>query len=111
MQQQHEYPNPYRALARAIVLQALMDLGSKRDSSEASYYRFEAEQWLFGSSPGYYMICDIAEYHPSRIKTVAQRIKDKGMSWRAPAGQGKRYEERKLYREKLKRFSVRSCMA
>lgn len=92
-----------QALACAVILQALMDLGSRAKHKEAEQAKHDAKEWIFGNSRNLHMVCDMADIHPWAIKRAGQKILDEGgLNWRAPAGKGKRYWERRNYRERVK---------
>lgn len=93
--------NPYKSLARAKIVQFLCDLGTRNLKDEAQFFKMKAEHWFFGGGKNredFYAWCDIADLHPDDIRSVAADVRDQGLHWRAAAGMGKRYQERRNYR-------------
>lgn len=92
----------FRALARAKILQMLIDLGSRSKSKEAVNEKTMAECFILNNPKELNFWCDIAEMNPWDVKRKAKEILENGYTWRAEAGKGKRYEERLIYRQKIK---------
>lgn len=91
---------PEVRLWRAVILQVIQDFASQSRNKDAQTAKLHARNWIFGCSHDLHTVCDMADIHPHVLKTVANRIATSGLSWRAPAGKGKRYLERKLYRDR-----------
>jgi len=90
------------ALWAAVITQAMMDALSKADNSEANYHKFEAINWLTGNSKNFITVCHHAGLDPDYVRRKAKRALSSPVAWRAEAGKGKRYHERKSYRKRLK---------
>ena len=94
--------NPYKSLAKAKIVQYLCDLGTRSLSEEAQFFKMKAGHWFFGGGKNqedFYGWCDIADLHPDDIRAIAADVRDQGLHWRAAPGMGKRYHERKVYRQ------------
>ena len=86
-----------------VVTQAMIDaLGKSRDP-EVLYHKHEAIHWLSEGSKDFIMVCQCAGFDPDYVRRKAKRALACPMPWRAPAGKGERYLERKVYRENLRR--------
>lgn len=90
------------ALWVAVITQAMMDALSNAASAEARYHKNEAIHWLTGNSRDFVMVCLSAGMDPDCVRRKAKRALASPSPWRAEAGKGKRYLERKAYRQKLK---------
>lgn len=103
----HEPPDdrlPEQSLWVAIITQAMMDALSRAGSAEAAYHRGEAIHWLTTPSKDFNEVCLNAGFEPDYIRRMAKKTLEKKRLWRAPAGKGKRYQERKLYRKRMKKW-------
>ena len=104
-----EWEGPYNtvrgetALWVAVITQAMMDALSRARNSEAMYHKHEAIRWLSDNSKDFRLVCMLAERDPDAIRRQAKRALVSPVSWRAAAGHGKRYNERKAYRQRLKK--------
>ncbi len=97
--------NPVRgesALWVAVITQAMMDALSKSKNKEAQYHKHEAIRWLTESSKDFIEVCLNAGLNPDDVRRKAKKAIANPTLWRAEAGAGKRYIERKTYREKQK---------
>lgn len=90
------------ALWSAVITQALMDALSKSRSVEACYHKQEAIHWLTGNSKDFITVCLFAGFDPDYIRKKAKRAISNPNPWRAAPGEGKRYQERKKYRQQQK---------
>jgi hypothetical protein len=86
----------------AVITQAMMDAMSNARSSEALYHKHEATAWLTGNSKDFITVCHLAGMDPGYVRRKAKRALVAPIAWRAKAGSGKRYQERKSYRERTK---------
>ena len=91
-----------QALWVAVITQAMMDALSRASSSEARYHKNEAINWLTGNSKDFVTVCLHAGLDPNYVRRKAKRSLLNPQNWRADAGKGKRYEERKAYRKRKK---------
>jgi hypothetical protein len=90
------------ALWVAVITQAMMDALSRSRHPEAVYYKHEAINWLTGGSRNFKTVCLMAGLDPDYVRSQAKKSLLSPMPWRAEAGTGKRYEERRAYRKHLK---------
>lgn len=88
------------ALWVAVITQALQDVLSNCKKSESIYQKHEAINWLTSNSKDFNDVCLCAGLNPDYVRRKAKKIIANPKSWRAEAGKGKRYDERKKYREK-----------
>jgi hypothetical protein len=86
----------------AVITQAMMDALSKANNAEAIYHKHEATHWLTGNSKDFIMVCLFAGFDPDYIRRKAKRTLIAPTRWRAEAGKGSRYIERKAYRRSKK---------
>jgi len=86
----------------AVITQALMDALSKSQNSEALHFKHEATTWLTSNSQNFIMVCTLAGFDPNYIRRKAKRALVSPKSWRAEAGKGNRYAERKAYRKRCR---------
>lgn len=89
------------ALWSAVITQALMDALSRSRSAEALYHKHTAIAWLTGNGKDFTMVCLCAGFDPDYVRKKAKRAIASPQRWRAEPGTGKRYLERKKYRNKL----------
>lgn len=105
---QHWLFEPYNpvkgesALWAAVITQALMDALSNSRNPEAVYHKHEAIRWLTENNKDFSMVCHLAGFDVNYIRRKAKRAISNPVKWRADAGKGIRYEERKTYRRKMK---------
>jgi len=93
------------SLARAKILTLLQDLGGKIYGEKSSQFKIQndARQWFFSPKSDFEAWCDMAGLNPSYVRERAREIQANGLpEWRAPAGQGDRYDERLRYRQMVK---------
>ena len=88
------------ALWVAVITQAMMDALSRCKKSESLYQKHEATCWLTSNSKDFVDVCLSAGMNPDYVRHKAKKVLVTPVPWRAEAGQGKRYQERKKYREK-----------
>lgn len=84
----------------AVISQAMVDALSKSKKSEAIYQKHEAINWLTGNSKDFVDVCIAANLNPDYVRRKAKHAISNPSPWRAEAGKGKRYEERKEYRKR-----------
>jgi hypothetical protein len=111
---QQEPINPTKgemALWTAVITQAVMDALSRSANKEAQFHKHEAIRWLTENSKDFIDVCLNAGMNPDDVRKKAKRVIANPPLWRAEAGTGKRYLERKKYRLKLKQqaASLRLC--
>lgn len=105
---QHWLAEPYnsargeRALWIAVITQAMMDALSKSRNPELVYHKRDAIYWLFENNRDFVTVCLHAGFDPDYVRQKAKRAITSPTPWRADPGKGKRYTERKAYRERAK---------
>lgn len=87
------------ALWIAVIMQAMLDALSRATHSEARFYKYEALCWLTGNSRDFIEVCLLAGLEPGYVRRKAKRALSSPIRWRADPGKGKRYLERRAYRE------------
>jgi len=87
----------------AVITQAMMDALSRVNNAEAIYHKNEAIHWLTGNGKDFVMVCLCAGFDPDYIRRKAKRTLITPVAWRAEPRKGKRYLERKGYRNPTKR--------
>jgi hypothetical protein len=95
--------NPVRgesAMWAAVITQALMDALSKARTTDSSYHKQEAIHWLTGNSNDFTTVCLLAGFDPDYVRKKAKRAIANPVPWRAEPGKGKRYHERREYRQR-----------
>ncbi len=95
-----------RSMWVAVITQAMMDALSRSRKPEDQFSKFEATRWLTSNSAPFRNVCMLAGLDPDYVRTRAKKALASSTSWRAGAGEGKRYEERKAYRERIKAQSI-----
>lgn len=90
------------ALWVAVLTQAMMDALSNSRNPETRVHKHEAIRWLIEGSKDFRTVCHYAGMDPDYVRKKAKRSLTNPTSWRAEAGKGSRYEERKAYRKKIK---------
>ncbi|MFO0958275.1 MAG: hypothetical protein U0800_12750 [Isosphaeraceae bacterium] len=91
---------PEQKLAAAKILTLLQDLCGSPHCTPNERFKVKqaAHQWFFGKSD-FDEWCEMAGLCPSAVREKAEQILKGGWpQWRAKAGTGVRYEERKAYR-------------
>lgn len=78
-------------LARAKILQALLDVGSQNKKKEYVKWNIEAFNWMFSDQSDFRAFCSDAGYSPKIVRQKAKEIMGNGLNWRAAAGHGDRY--------------------
>lgn len=91
------------ALWAAVITQAMMDALSRSRNPEQLYHKQAATQWLTGNSKDFFLVCLMAGMDPHYVRRKAKKALVSPISWRASPGQGKRYLERKSYRQRIKK--------
>ena len=91
-----------QSLWAAVITQALMDALCKWQSADAKVHRDRAARWLMGNSQDFVMVCHLAGFEPEDVRRRAKKALAKPVEWRAAPRKGKRYIERKTYRERQK---------
>jgi hypothetical protein len=99
------------ALWSAVIMQAMQDALNRTRNAEAIYHKNEAIHWLTSNSKDFHMVCLCAGFDPDYIRRNAKRSLLKPVAWRAEAGKGNRYLERKTYRQAKKNLprEQKSC--
>ena len=100
--------NPLRgetSLWVAVITQAVMDALSRSSNPEHVYYKNEAIRWLTDNSKDFQIVCLLADIDASYVRKQAKRALLDPKAWRAAPGTGRRYEERKRYRQKAKHIN------
>jgi hypothetical protein len=87
----------------AVLTQAVMDSISRANNSEARTAKNDAIRWLTGNSKDFVDVCLLAGYDPDYIRLTAKRVIANPKRWRAEPGEGKRYQERRAYRERAEK--------
>ncbi len=90
----------FRALWRAIILQALEDAASNSKKSKEQYFKTQAIHWLNHGGQDFVEVCDYAGLDPDYARKQIKKALSRGCKWRAEAGLGKDAERRKLRRKK-----------
>ena len=62
---------PYKALKKAIILQAIIDASNTSFNKRAKKLELEARKWLFSDSQSFLDICDDAELEVEYVRKVA----------------------------------------
>jgi hypothetical protein len=91
------------ALWVAVITQAMMDALSRSGNPEAMYHKHEATEWLTGNGKDFVEVCLLAGFDPDYVRRKAKRALVAPRPWRAEPGKGKRYLERKAYRDRQKK--------
>jgi hypothetical protein len=99
------------ALWIAVITQAMMDALSHSKQSEAQYHKHEAIRWLSDNSKDFVEVCMSAGLDPDYVRRKAKRALVVPTLWRAAPGKGKRYLERKSYRERMKSSATKEDSA
>lgn len=98
----HDPVRGERAMWVAVITQAMMDALSRSNKIEEKYHQHEAQRWLTGGSKDFRTVCHLAGFDPDYIRTRVKRALASPRQWRAEAGKGSRYEERRAYRNRVK---------
>jgi hypothetical protein len=102
------FDDPYNAVQGesaiwvAVITQAMMDALTRSRNPEIIYFKNEAIHWLTGNSKDFVLVCLLAGMDPDYVRQKAKKALLAPIAWRAAPGSGKRYKERKAYREKQK---------
>lgn len=94
--------NPLRELARAKILRAIMDISYQGKDGESLSLKEKTRRWIFGKSD-FEDWCFEADMTPDVVRKRALYVMERGLKWRAAAGESKRYLERKAYRKRMGR--------
>jgi hypothetical protein len=94
--------DPHKRLWVAVILQAMMDALSERNSPEKK----AALLWVTKGSNTFNFVCRCAGFHPDWVARKAKGAIARGVKVRADAGTGPRYEERKRYRKKMQEMGI-----
>ncbi len=76
----------------------MQDALSHCQKSESRFNKHEATLWLTESGKDFVDVCLCAGLNPDFVRRKAKQAIAAPSPWRAEAGTGKRYEERKKYR-------------
>lgn len=91
------------ALWAAVITQAMMDALSHSRNPEIIQHKHEAIRWLTENTRDFVTVCHFAGMNPDYVRKRAKQAIANPVSWRAKAGEGKRYSERKAYRARVKK--------
>lgn len=91
-----------KSLWIAVITQALMDALHRATTAESLYHKHEAIRWLSDNSRDFIDVCLNAGLDPDMVRRRAKRAISNPCAWRAAPGTGKRYHERRGYRERIK---------
>lgn len=94
--QQNPLTHQIVSLARAKILQALLDIGSKSKKPELLKWKNQAFAWLFSDQSDFRAFCSDAGFSPKIVRRKAQEIMAHGLNWRREAGTGLRWQEMQL---------------
>ncbi|NBO18713.1 MAG: hypothetical protein EBV03_05680 [Proteobacteria bacterium] len=92
-----------KAMWMAVITQAMMDALSRSSKVDEQYHKHEAIRWLTGNGKDFKMVCILADVDPEYIRSRVKKALAAPRLWRAKAGSGIRYQERKAYRSRIKR--------
>ncbi|MGE0754999.1 MAG: hypothetical protein AB7L92_07540 [Alphaproteobacteria bacterium] len=87
----------------AVITQAVMDALSKSRNPEIQFHKREAIYWLTENNKDFIIVCLNAGLDPDYVRQKAKRAIYSPSPWRAEPGKGKRYQERKAYRERIRK--------
>lgn len=102
-QEPYNYVRGETGLWAAVITQAMMDALSKSRNPETLYHKHEAIRWLTDNSKDFVMVCHFAGMDPDYVRRRAKRALLAPVLWRAEPGKGRRYLERRAYRQKHKK--------
>lgn len=88
----------------AVITQAMMDALTRADHPEARHCKNEAIRWLSDNGPDFIQVCLNAGFDPDYVRRKAKRTLLFPVSWRAEAGKGDRYLERREYRRRVRKY-------
>ena len=88
----------------AVITQAVQDALSRSTSTEMVYHKGQAVIWLTRRSQGLADVCEMAYLDMDYVITKATYAIENEVKWRADAGDGVRYHERKNYRLRRKQM-------
>lgn len=80
-----------------------MDALSRSRNPEVQYHKREAIYWLTENNKDFIIVCLHAGMDPDYVRQKAKRAINSPSPWRAEPGSGKRYAERKAYRERIRK--------
>ena len=98
----HDPVRGEKAMWKAVITQALMDALSRSGKAEDQYQKHEALRWLNSNSKDFKTVCFLAGEEPDYIRARIKKALASPRPWRAQAGTGLRYEERRAYRSRIK---------
>jgi hypothetical protein len=90
------------SLWSAVIMQALTDAINSARTAEDDYHKQEALRWLTGNGRDFHAVCMMAGFDPDWVRTRIKKALVGRRPWRASPGRGRRYVERKRYRERVK---------
>lgn len=91
--QSHPLYSAIIRLAKARIVQALLDIGGMNESIKNLAFG-----WIFSDQSDFRAWCSDAGFNPAIVRHKAKDIIENGLNWRADAGKGARYEERSASR-------------
>lgn len=98
----HSEAVKFKRLWQMVVIQAIMDAISRSKDREEIYHHHEAKRWIIeGNNKDFYMVCDLADLSPSRIKNEALKAIESGKRMRCESGKSPNYMIKKHYRMKM----------
>ncbi|MBS0236261.1 MAG: hypothetical protein JSS50_02855 [Proteobacteria bacterium] len=74
----------YRALWRAVIMQALLDATRVSKKTEEKMHKKQAIKWLRANSINFLLICDRAELDPAYVRRCSRKVLTRGRTWRRP---------------------------
>jgi hypothetical protein len=89
---EHPLCDSIMKLARAKILQALVDIGYQGQKPGLVAERNRAWAWVFSDRSDFRAFCSDACYSPIIVRHKAREVAESGLQWRAEAGTGKRYD-------------------
>ena len=93
-----------RGLWCAVIMQAMQDALGKCTANLSQAEKTTAIHWLTNKSRDFDDVCLMASISPAYARQRISEVLGSGFyTWRASPGTGKRYEERRMYRERQKR--------
>lgn len=98
-------PSCFKALAQAVLLTAVQDLGGRiygeNTTCSQTQVQHHAHKFFFTPNADFDFWCAMAGMHPDYVRRKARNILDTGLPViRALPGKSLRYFERKAYRER-----------
>ena len=96
-----------KALWTAVITQAVVDSLNRSPYSHHRLNKLAAIRWLTEDSESFRFVCLLADLDPVHVRRQAKKALLSPVRWRADAGFGLRYVEKKSYRERAKKVRRR----